>query len=262
MIQWANALTAGPLRRSVNVPFQALARAKHVEDPTGVDHSALSDAPPRKPKARIFVSYSRKDMVFVDRLESALEARDFEPLIDRTEICAFEDWWKRIEVLIGQADTIVFVLSPDAVASEVALKEVAYAASLNKRFAPIVYRRVNDNAVPEPLRRLNFIFFDDLARFEANAAALADALETDIEWVRHHTEYGEAARRWSAAGRANGLLLRSPALDVAEHWIVSRPRRLPEPTKEIQAFVAESRQGARTTLRFLRSTTIGFALCR
>jgi energy-coupling factor transporter transmembrane protein EcfT len=91
-----------------------------------------------EPKARIFISYSRKDMAFADRLEAALKARGFEPLIDRTEIYAFEDWWKRIEALIGRADTIVFVLSPDAVTSDVALKEVTHAASLNKRFAPIV----------------------------------------------------------------------------------------------------------------------------
>ena len=113
------------------------------------------------PTARIFISYSRKDMAFADRLEAALKARGFEPLIDRTEIYAFEDWWKRIEALIARADTVVFVLSPDAVASDVALKEVAYAASLNKRFAPIVCRRVEDGAMPEALRRLNFIFFDD-----------------------------------------------------------------------------------------------------
>ena len=53
------------------------------------------------PTARIFISYSRKDMAFADRLEAALKARGFEPLIDRTEIYAFEDWWKRIEALIG-----------------------------------------------------------------------------------------------------------------------------------------------------------------
>src|SRR5271156_147175 len=90
------------------------------------------------PTARIFISYSRKDMPFVDRLEAALKARGFEPLIDRTEIYAFEDWWKRIQALISRADTIVFVLSPDAVASDICMKEVAHAASLNKRFAPIV----------------------------------------------------------------------------------------------------------------------------
>ena len=196
------------------------------------------------PKARIFISYSRKDMAFADRLEAALKARGFEPLIDRTEIYAFEDWWKRIEALIGRADTVVFVLSPDAVASDVALKEVAHAASLNKRFAPIVCRRVEDGAMPEALRRLNFIFFDDPARFEASADRLAEALQTDIGWVRQHTEFGEAARRWSAAGRPGGLLLRSPVLEEAERWIASRPRGAPEPTAETQAFVAESRRGA------------------
>src|SRR5262245_51532264 len=97
------------------------------------------------PKARIFISYSRKVLAFASRLEAALKARCFEPLIDRTEIFAFEDWWKRIEALIGRADTVVFVLSPDAIASDVALKEVAHAASLNKRFAPIVCRRVEDS---------------------------------------------------------------------------------------------------------------------
>ena len=79
-------------------------------------------------RQKVFISYSRKDMAFAGRLEAALKARGLEPLIDRTEIYAFEDWWKRIETLIGRADTVVFVLSPDAVASDVALKEVAHAA--------------------------------------------------------------------------------------------------------------------------------------
>jgi formylglycine-generating enzyme required for sulfatase activity len=200
-------------------------------------------------KTRAFISYSRKDMAFTDRLEAALKARGFEVLIDREEIYAFEDWWKRIEALIGRADTMVFVLSPDATKSDVALKEVAYAASLNKRFAPIVCRQVEDGAVPEPLRRLNFIFFDNPDRFETSADQLAEALQTDINWIRQHTEYGEAARRWLAAGRPGGLLLHSPTLEVAEYWIASRPRGAPEPTEEIHGFVVASRRGARAAQR-------------
>jgi formylglycine-generating enzyme required for sulfatase activity len=205
-----------------------------------VDSTAAAN--PALRGTRIFVSYSRKDMAFADRLEAALKGRGFEPLIDRTEIFAFEDWWKRIEALIGRADTVVFVLSPDAVASDVALKEVAYAASLNKRFAPVVCKPVADSAVPEALRRLNFIFFDDPARFEGNADALATALQTDIGWMRRHTELGEAARRWAGAGLPNGLLLRSPVLEEAEAWIAYRPHGAPPPTEETQKFIAESRK--------------------
>src|SRR5580704_2619643 len=114
-------------------------------------------------KTKVFISYSRKNMAFADRLEAALKQREFEPLIDRAEIYAFEDWWKRIQALIAQADSVIFVLSPDAIASEVCTKEVAYAASLNKRFAPVVFQRVDDKLVPEALARLNFIFIDDEA---------------------------------------------------------------------------------------------------
>jgi formylglycine-generating enzyme required for sulfatase activity len=203
-------------------------------------------------KTKVFVSYSRKDMAFADKLEAALKARSFEVLIDRQEIYAFEDWWKRIQALIGRADTVVFVLSPDAVKSDVALKEVAYAASLNKRFAPIVCRRVDDAAVPEALRRLNFIFFDEPEQFEASADRLAEALQTDIAWIRRHTEFGDTAHRWVVAGRPGGMLLRSPVLDQAEAWLAFRPGGAPAPTAETEAFIAQSRKAMLGTQRLRR----------
>ena len=208
------------------------------------------------PKGKIFISYSRKDLAFADRLEAALKERGFQPLIDRTDIYAFADWWKSIEALIVDADTIVFVLSPDAIASEICAKEVAFAASLNKRFAPIVCRHVDEKAVPEALRRLNFIFFAEEARFEESADKLAEALVTDIAWIKRHTEFGGHARRWAEAGRPGprGLLLRSPVLEEAEQWIASRPREAPLPTEAIQAFIAESRRAATQRRNVLTAT--------
>jgi hypothetical protein len=78
-----------------------------------------------------------------------------------------------------------------------------------------------------------FHFFTDPARFEADADSLAEALQTDIGWFRQHTDYGEGARRWIAAGRPAGLLLRSPALEVAEHWLVSRPREFQDVVRKL-----------------------------
>jgi WD40 repeat protein len=208
------------------------------------DHGQVVNA---NSKAKVFISYARRDLTFVDRLDAALKARGIEALIDRTEIYAFEDWWKRIEALIAQADTIVFVLSPDAVRPEsVCLKEVTFAQSLNKRFAPIVCQDVANDAVPETLRRLNWIFFDDTTQFEVNADRLAEALSSDIDWIRKHTEFGTQARRWSLVGRPGprGLLLRSPVLEEAERWIAARPEGAPMPTEETQALIAESRRAA------------------
>ena len=138
-------------------------------------------------KAKVFISYSRKDTVFANRLEAALKVRAFEVLIDRQEISALEEWRKRIETLITKADTLVFILSPDSVDSAFAEKEVMFAASLNKRLAPIVFRHVDGKPVPEALAKLNFIFFDDEARFESSADTLAQALRIDIAWIRLHS---------------------------------------------------------------------------
>ena len=213
--------------------------------------------------AKIFVSYSRRDLAFADRLDAALKLRGFDTLIDRSDIYALEDWWNRIEALIAQADTIVFILSPDAVASDICQREVRFAASLNKRLAPVVHRRIDDAAVPAELARLNFIFFDDEALFGESLDRLAEALETDIEWVRKHTEFGEHARRWMTAGRPGprGLLLRPPALDEAERWVASRPQNAPAPTEDTQAFIAVSR-AAHTRQRNVRSASLaaGFFL--
>ena len=57
------------------------------------------------PAPEIFVSYSRRDSVFVERLAAGLVARGFAPQIDRADIYAFEDWWKRVEQPIGKADS-------------------------------------------------------------------------------------------------------------------------------------------------------------
>src|ERR1700686_2814611 len=104
-------------------------------------------------KTRVFISYARKDIAFADRLDTALRLRGFEPLIDRRNIAHFRDWWDEIQRLIIKSDTGVFILSPDAIASALCNEEVAFAQSLNKRFAPIVYRRLSASKVAEPLRR-------------------------------------------------------------------------------------------------------------
>src|SRR5262249_35256355 len=116
----------------------------------------INIAPDHPFKGKVFISYSRKDIGFTNRLEAALKARGFEVLIDRADIQAFEEWWARIEALIARADTVVFVLSPESAASDICRREIVFASSLNKRLAPIVWRRVDDKALPDALAQLNF----------------------------------------------------------------------------------------------------------
>ena len=100
-----------------------------------------------QPKAKVFISYSRKDMECADRLEAALKVRGFEPLIDRTDIYAFEEWWERIEALVTRADTVVFVLSPDAVGHLRLARNSPRCRDLQSQRSRRTFRRTNSAAI-------------------------------------------------------------------------------------------------------------------
>jgi len=69
-------------------------------------------------RLRVFISYSRKDEDFAQELLTGLELVSFDPNLDKHDIAAGEDWEARLGRLIESADTVIFVISPDAVASD------------------------------------------------------------------------------------------------------------------------------------------------
>src|SRR5215467_9918533 len=112
-------------------------------------------------KLKVFISYSRKDSVaFADELVVGLEDRGFAPFLDRHDIAPGEAWEARLGGLIEQADTIVFVISPEAVKSERCNWEVDKTLALSKRLLPVIHKPVPDADIPAKLRELQFVRFD------------------------------------------------------------------------------------------------------
>ncbi|RWO49212.1 toll/interleukin-1 receptor domain-containing protein, partial [Mesorhizobium sp.] len=89
---------------------------------------------------KVFISYSRRDIGFVDQLQAALDDHGIDTLVDREDIEKGEAWWLRIEQLIAESDTVIFVLSRDSANSSICQQEVDFAETLNKRIVPIVAR--------------------------------------------------------------------------------------------------------------------------
>ena len=114
----------------------------------------------------LFISYSRKDKDFVRRLDESLKSRGREAWVDWEDIRPTEDFMQAIHSAIEGVDTFVFVLTPDSVASVVCGREIAHAVAHNKRMVPIVARDVNADTVPEPLAKLNWIFYRESDDFE------------------------------------------------------------------------------------------------
>ena len=215
-----------------------------------IDDDSRKARPPEPEKSTAFISYSRTDIDFVDRLEEALKARGVDARVDREDIEKGEEWWTRIEQLIAEADTVIFVLSPASAVSPICQKEVDFAEGLKKRLIPIVARDLGDQPAPGPLARLNYVFF--VANPAAGASGdfveatdeLVRALETNIEWVREHARLGVLARRWDIHGRPHEMELRGEELSAAETWLTTRPKNAPDPTDAHRAFITESRRAA------------------
>src|SRR5262245_50485465 len=134
-------------------------------------------------KLKVFISYSRRDAAdFADELVAGLELAGFAPFLDRHDIAAGEDWEARLGGLIAESDTVVFVVSPEAVKSERCIWEVDRTVELSKRLLPVIHKPVEDNSIPEKLRRLQFVRFDTGRSITRSIAELAEALRQDLEW--------------------------------------------------------------------------------
>jgi hypothetical protein len=192
-------------------------------------------------KLKVFISYSRRDSAaFADELMAGLEVAGFAPFLDRHDIAAGEDWEARLGGLIAQSDTVVFVVSPEAVKSEQCTWEVDRTIELSKRLLPVIFKSVPDHDIPEKLGRLQFVRFDSETGFARPLSQLAEALRVDLDWIREHTRLGELARRWDARGRPESLLLRGDDLDAAKAWIAARKAAAPEITDGQRTFVRAS----------------------
>lgn len=194
-------------------------------------------------KTRIFLSYSRKDMAFVELLKAELEKTGYQPSLDKTDIAPGEAWQDRLGKLIQDADAVVFCLSPHSAASSICGWEVNEAAKLGKRIIPAVADAVDLSGLPGELTKLNFIFFVD-ASFDEAFAKLRSALDTNLDWVRLHTRLGELALEWQARNKASSQLLFGRSLRDAEIWSAKRPNDVELPTPLQLQYIAASRSAA------------------
>jgi len=149
---------------------------------------------------------------FADELVSGLELVGFAPFLDRHDIAAGEDSEARLGGLIAQSDTVIFVVSPEAVKSERCVWEVDQTIELSKRLLPVIFKPVPEHEIPKELSRLQFVRFDIGRGITRPLAELAEALRQDLDWIREHTRLGELARRCRLDERAGKPALETDAL--------------------------------------------------
>ncbi len=161
----------------------------------------------------VFISYSRRDKVFVEKLVTALEAKNRDVWVDFEDIPFASEWWEEIQKGIESSESAVFVISQDYLASEVCGLEVNYVHKNNKRIIPIVIEKPERKTVPDTLAALNWLFFDNPDAFDDSFAKLQTTLDTNLVEMRQHTRLLVKASEWAKAGHNDSLLLRGEELD-------------------------------------------------
>jgi len=195
----------------------------------------------------VFISYSRDDLAFADQLDATLRIGGFDTRLDRTDIHGGERWEVRLGILIRDADTIVSVLSPASVGSDVCAWELRESVRLGKRIIPVACRPLEGRPAPSELASLNYIYFypepdKPGSGFGPGLLELVAALEIDLDWLREHTRLLQRASEWDAKARDESRLLFGDSVAEAKAWVARRPKKTPEPTALHYEFIRASEE--------------------
>jgi len=125
----------------------------------------------------IFLSYSRRDHDFADRLTGGLKDEGIHVWVDTQEIQGGDAWRAAIVRAITECDAFLVILSPQCVASRNVVKELSLASDKNRRIIPIICEQCDiPDGMQYQLAELQRIDFCELG-FDAALQRLVHTLQ-------------------------------------------------------------------------------------
>ena len=125
--------------------------------------------------AQVFISYSRKDLAFVNALASDLKKAGLDVWYDVSGIGGGSRWRIEIEKALKESQYVVVVLSPDSVTSEWVEREFLFSSNLKRKIIPLMYRHCD---LPLNYVDLNYIDVQG-ENYARNFGSLLKALDID-----------------------------------------------------------------------------------
>jgi len=107
----------------------------------------------------VFISYSRHDSPFVDRLTNDLRQHGVKVWIDRENIEPGKGWQAEIEQGLGNAFSLIFVLSSNSLKSTWMLTELSAFKATNKKIIPVAIEDVDVSALPADIAKIQWADF-------------------------------------------------------------------------------------------------------
>ena len=143
--------------------------------------------------AQVFISYSRKDLDFIEQLASDLKETGLSVWYDLSGLDGGARWSREIEKAIRASQYVLVVLSPDSVASKWVEEEFLYASELDKKIVPLFYRQCS---LPFGYRTLHFVNVQG-DNYRQNFGEILRALDTEpvVQKKPDEIEQEELARK-------------------------------------------------------------------
>ncbi|MBN1618229.1 TIR domain-containing protein [Candidatus Dojkabacteria bacterium] len=193
--------------------------------------------------ADVFISYSRKDIAFASLLQSGLEKKAIDTWIDWEDIPPTQDWLKEVYKAIEESNAFLFIISEASLNSDICKLEITHAVDNNKRLVPIVLSDTDIQKIPKLLASKQWISFPENEgdEFQETFDKLVNAIYTDWEWIKKHTQLQVLALEWSRNGKNKSYLISGSRLKNAENWLGNNPSKEISATTEQIEFIQTSR---------------------
>ena len=227
----------------------------------------------------VFISYSRRNIAFVRRLEEVVrtQGRERSVWIDWHGIPPKAEWLKEIFDAVEGSQNFLIVISPDLLASDVVNQEIAHAIGCGKSIIPVIFRDIDERAMASEwfekawestarnnwtyLKHVNWIFCrvdyssEELAafrqahpgqaeppvdKFDEAMARFIEAVELDLAQKEMHARMTLVAEAWDKQGRRDDLLLHGVNADTAWDWLTASRDKSPVPTLLQREFIGLS----------------------
>jgi WD40 repeat protein len=191
----------------------------------------------------VFISYSRNDIDFVNKLCDSLQENGLDWWIDRNDISPGEPWKTEVEIGIDSSYNFIFVLSEKSVTSEYCQRELGYADKNNKKIVPLVLEDVDPVILENPIFHKTFssgdyvYFRDGVDHYSESVCNLIAMIHADQDWVKTHAQLLTSAMEW----KKSSVLLSGKALKESQIWLShANEHEKPQPTPLINQFIIAS----------------------
>ncbi|MFC7291813.1 toll/interleukin-1 receptor domain-containing protein [Hirschia litorea] len=195
---------------------------------------------------RVYICCARADLSFATDLMTGLNTCGFDARTSHqaTDIPPSPEALSKAEQedRIANSDTIVFVLSPDALQEGAATTELEMAYHMGKRIFLAPIRQISSSQAPDAMLQMPFVSFQGDTSFAVSLSQLVSKLKTDIPWIKEHTRIALLANKWNKHGRSSTLLMYGKDLQRATSWARNIPKHFPPITKLEEAFLAASQK--------------------